>query len=163
LYVPTPQGHGRIDNPEHYVVLYVSDDPAGAIGEAFGNHSRWTPELLLGPPVLPKSVRALATYELARPEAILDLDDAASLLDRALKPSRVVTSNRSVTQRWALAIYDEGRWAGIRWWSHWHAEWGAFGLWDLSELEVVRTVPLADAPEEVITAGEMLNRPWQPR
>jgi hypothetical protein len=34
LYVP-PQGAGRIDNPDLYTVLYLSDAPVGAIAEAF--------------------------------------------------------------------------------------------------------------------------------
>jgi hypothetical protein len=163
LHIPTPQGHGRVDNPDHYVVLYASDDPAGAIGEAFGNHAQWTIDLLTGPPVLRKSVRALATYEFTSGAPVLDLDDAAVLLQRDLRPSRVVTQERAITQSWALDIYRENRWPGVRWWSHWLSEWGSFGLWDTSPLTVVSAVPLADSMDEVMAAAAVLNRPWLSR
>jgi hypothetical protein len=108
------QGAGRVDNPEHYRVLYASDAEAGAVAEAFGNHAVWTPLLLGGRPDLPGSVRALATFEAAGIEA-LDLDDARRLVERELRPSAVVARDRSLTQRWALRIFEEKRWAGIRW------------------------------------------------
>src|SRR5680860_1751191 len=85
LYVHTPQGSGRVDNPEHYTVLYASDDPVGAIGEAFGNMAIWTPGLLEGPPLFSSSRRALITYAAGDTET-LDLDDPESLVERQLKP-----------------------------------------------------------------------------
>jgi len=66
FYIP-PQVAGRIDNPEHYRVLYVASEPAAAVAEAFGPRPYyvWTKELLRGHPMLPGSVRALAACDIA--------------------------------------------------------------------------------------------------
>ncbi|MBI1790737.1 MAG: RES domain-containing protein, partial [Acidobacteria bacterium] len=61
LYIP-PQGGGRLDNPELYSVLYLSDAASGAIAEAFGRFPEWSPAILEGSPGMPGSVRALAKY-----------------------------------------------------------------------------------------------------
>ncbi|MDX1390375.1 MAG: RES domain-containing protein, partial [Acidobacteriota bacterium] len=102
MYVPPMQGRGRVDNPEHYRVLYASDAPIGAIAEAFRNHAVWTVDLFRSP-ALPDASLALATYD-ARRASFLDLDDAQTLLDRELRPSDVVTRDRDRTQRWSLAV-----------------------------------------------------------
>lgn len=159
-YVHTPQGAGRVDNPEHYVVFYASDLPVGAIGEAFGNHALWTPDLLEGPPLMPGSRRALATYETATIN-VLDLDDPGSLHERDLRPSRVVTKERSVTQSWALGIYTEDRWDGVRWWSYHYPEWGSFGMWRHDGLKVGEVRPLDSEMGLVMETAALLNRPWE--
>ena len=51
LYIP-PQGGGRLDNPELYSVLYLSDAASGAIAEAFGRFPEWSPAMLAGSPGL---------------------------------------------------------------------------------------------------------------
>jgi hypothetical protein len=79
LYVPS-QGGGRLDNPGTYSVLYLSDSAAGAIAEAFGRFPEWTPWILEGLPSLPKSVRALARYQLAEGAEVCNLDDPRQLL-----------------------------------------------------------------------------------
>jgi len=99
------QGAGRIDNPESYRTLYASDSPAGAIAELD-----------------------------AEKVDVLDLDDPRELVRRRLRPSAVVVRDRTVTQRWALGIFNEKRWAGVRWWSRYDSRWGAFGLWTLAEV-----------------------------
>ncbi|MGH2755128.1 MAG: RES family NAD+ phosphorylase [Actinomycetota bacterium] len=159
LYVPATQGSGRVSNPEHYLVLYASDDPSGAVGEAFGNHALWTPALLEGPPLLAGSRRALATYEVEA--EVLDLDDPVALVDREIRPSRVVTRDRSVTQAWALDIFREDRWAGVRWWSYHRPEWGSFGMWDVSGYTAVDIEPLEATSEALTEAARLLNRPWR--
>jgi hypothetical protein len=156
--VPSPQGAGRLDNPEHYRVLYVSDHPAGAVAEAFGNHAVWTPALLAGPPALPGSVRALVTYE-GPAGSILDLDDARALLARRLRPSHVVTRERATTQRWALAAFREGRWAGVRWWSYHDPRWGSMGLWDRTGLRIAAVDALSFEHPAVTEAVAVLARP----
>ena len=60
-----PQGGGRIDNAGTYSVLYLSDAPAGAIAEAFGRFSEWTPAIPEGSPCPSGSARAIASYRLA--------------------------------------------------------------------------------------------------
>ncbi len=160
LFVPAPQGAGRLDNPDHYRVLYLSDSPAGAVAEAFGEFGTWSSALFRGLPGLAGSRRALATYELEG-AAVVDLDDAQNLLDRKLRPSQVVTRNRAVTRRWALHVFLEKRWAGVRWWSYYEPDWGSFGLWEVSRLtaaDVVRLAPTHDAVQE---AGRVLRRPWR--
>lgn len=160
LYVSGPQGHGRVDNPEHYVTLYACDDPDGAIGEAFGNHAVWTPDLFQGTPTLPGSVRALATID-AQDVDVVDLDDPAALIERALRPSQVVTRDRAVTQVWSLAIFREGRWDGVRWWSYHNPSWGSFGLWDLTRLRVLDVKALAGEVDRVRDVAATMCRPWE--
>ncbi|MDP9235241.1 MAG: RES domain-containing protein [Actinomycetota bacterium] len=160
-YVAAPQGHGRVDNPERYLTLYLSDDPIGAIGEAFGNHSIWTSDLLTGPPALPGSVRGLATFD-AADAVVIDLDDPQALLDRSLPPSRVVTRQRAITQSWALRIFEEGTWDGVRWWSFHNPEWGSLGLWSLEKLEVVAVSALSDQVALVQQAASDMLRVWGP-
>lgn len=156
LHVPTVQGAGRIDNPESYAVLYASDSAVGAVAEAFGNHATWTEELFLVPS-LPGARRALATYAADR-VTILDLDDASALLERGLKPSEVVTRDRARTRRWALEVFRERRWDGIRWWSFHDPDRGSCGLWRTVGLTVLEVAALTlDAPP-VIEAATLLHR-----
>lgn len=161
MHVPSLQGGGRVDNPEHYRVLYLSDALDGAVGEAFGLWDIWTDELLMGHPSLAGSVTALATYRFDGEP--LDLDDPAVLVERSLRPSRVVTRNRETTQRWALDIWRERRWPGVRWWSFWWPEWGSVGLWALDELTALDVSPLSREHPALLDAQSTLNRPWRSR
>ncbi len=159
LHVSAIQGAGRVDNPAHYRVLYASDSPAGAVAEAFGNHGTWTDQLFAGRPDLPGSRTAL-TEIVARDLSALDLDDARALLERDLRPSRVATRDRSVTQGWALAVFRERRWGGVRWWSYYDSSVGAYGIWDPKKLRV-RTVRALDREHPaVVQATALLARPW---
>jgi hypothetical protein len=157
LYVWPRQGAGRIDNPPHYRTLYVADSPQGAVAETFGNHSVWTPDLYVGLPSLPGSVRAISILEGS--PSVLDLDDASTLLDQGLRPSRVVTRNRTHTQAWALGIYTVIGGGGVRWWSYHDPDWGSLGLWDYSSIAVVSTSPLSHKHPAVVSAASVLNRP----
>jgi len=158
LHVPSPQGAGRLDNPEYYRVLYVSDHATGAVAEVFGNHGLWTPSLLVGPPALPGSVRALVTY--GRPTGqVLDLDNARALLARRLRPSEVVSRDRATTQRWALAAFQERRWVGVRWWSYYEPRWGSLGLWNQTGLRVLAVDALSFEHPAVAEASAVLARP----
>lgn len=156
LFVPAVQGAGRIDNPDRYGVLYAADSPAGAVAESFGNHSAWTPELFRIP-ALPGARRALATLG-SEHVAVVDLDDARTLLDRALRPSDVVTLDRPRTQAWSLAVFKENKWDGIRWWSRHDPDRGSFGLWNLANLSVVEVVALDLDHPAVIDAAQSLRR-----
>lgn len=160
LYVAPPQGYGRLDNPEHYLTLYASDQREGAVGEAFGNLAIWTEDLLDGPPSLPGSRRAIATFD-ASAATIINLDDPRTLVERELRPSRVVTRDRDVTQAWALQIHQEGEWSGIRWWSFHNPDWGSFGIWDLESMKLVEVIPLDDERPLVEEVANQMGRSWQ--
>ncbi len=146
LYRP-PQGGGRLDNPDLYSVLYLGDSAAGAIAEAFGRFSLWSPAMLEGSPSLPGSVRALARYRLSAAARVCDLDDPAQLVKLRLKPSEVVSRDYARTRAWARRLYQRGGWAGIRWWSYYDSGWASCGLWDIEKLalEEVRPLSLDDA------------------
>lgn len=136
-YAPRSTGRSRVDNPGLYEVLYLGDSAAGAIAEAFGNQRTWDDGLFRGTPSLPGSLRALVTYDLAATAEVCDMDDARRLVDLDLRPSQVVTRDRTVTQGWAARIFEERRFAGVRWWSYYDPRWGSYGLWDTTELRVV--------------------------
>lgn len=159
LYVPEPGGAGRADNPGRYRTLYLSDAPAGAVAEAFGTLKLWNARMFTRPD-LPGSVRAIAAVEAADDLAIFDLDDADALKALGLRPSQVVTREREVTQRWALAIYEQGTWGGVRWWSHYDPRWYSYAAWDFAALTVrpgaVRALTMDDPA--VLEAAEILGR-----
>lgn len=158
LFVRPRQGGGRVDDPQHeYLVLYCSNDPAGAVAEAFGGLTGWEPEMFDGPPALPGSALALATYDTDRAR-LLDLDDAAVLLDLGLRPSEVVTRDREVTQRWARRVHDTGRWHGVGWWSYRDPRWHSYGIWARERLRVAGVEPLDLGHPAVVAAADVLNR-----
>lgn len=159
LYIYPYQGRNRIDNPDEYLALYVAETPAGAVGEVFGDHAIWTDDLLLGPSSLPGSVRALSSYD--ADVSILDLDDPKALLDRGLRPSRIVTRHRALTQAWASAIFSEGSADGLRWWSYHEPDWGSIGLWNYNKLAHVAVTPLSSSHTAVVEARRLLNRSWR--
>ena len=135
LYVPR-QGGGRLDNPELYSVLYLSDAASGAISEAFGRFPEWTPAVFAGSPSLPGSMRAIARYRLSDEAPLCDLDDPELLRRLRLRPSEVVSRDYGRTRAWARRIYEQRQWIGVRWWSYYDPRWASVGLWDTSRLEV---------------------------
>lgn len=157
LFVPTSQGAGRIDNPSLYRVLYTSDDPAGAIAEAIGRFSRWDGDMLDTFETFRGGALALARVRLDRSK-ILDLDEAAVLGKRGLRPSHVATRARDRTQAWARMIFDENRWRGIRWWGYYEAAWGSIGLWDVDGITVDDVEPLTLDHADLRRAAQTLGR-----
>lgn len=157
LTVPTPQTAGRISNPDAYRVLYVSDAAAGAVAERFGDLNEWSDEMFKSPGLATRL--HLAAYELGSGR-VLDLDDARVLLDRGLRPSQIVTRDREITRAWALAMYDERAWAGVRWWSYYEPSWGSFGLWDVGDVEIVGVSPLDGQSPWVLEAASTIKRVW---
>ncbi|MGH2451983.1 MAG: RES family NAD+ phosphorylase [Candidatus Limnocylindria bacterium] len=163
LHVPQRQGAGRADNAGRYSALYLSNAPAGAVAEAFGNLKLWTPRMFQRPD-LPGSARALATYAIPDEAPVFDLDDAAALSALGLRPSEVVTRDRKVTQLWALRIYEQQRWAGLRWWSYYDPRWYSYAIWDVARLTVQHDIHrLAIDDPMVVEASEILRRPRRVR
>lgn len=151
---------GRIDNPEHYLAIYLSDQASGACAEAFGYKPAWDASMLRGPPGLGGSTQALARYTLEDAAAVCDLDDAARLVRLGLRPSEVVARHRPATRAWALRIFAEGHWAGIRWWSYYDSRWGSHGIWATDALRVDEVLPLSVDDPSLRHAAEVLNRPF---
>jgi hypothetical protein len=148
LWFPTMyQGEGRHDNPDVYGCLYLSDRPMSCVVEQLAafRGQRLTASLLRrrGLPL------ALADIELDDGAALLDLDDPATLRREKLRPSRVATRRREVTQPQALDLYRKHRdAAGLRWWSSWEALWTNVTLFDraagILKLGAVRELTLND-------------------
>lgn len=149
---------GRIDNPEHYLAVYLSDQAPGACAEAFGYKPAWGGSMLRGSPSLGGSTQALATYTLEDSMAVCDLDDAARLVGLGLRPSEVVSRHRPTTRAWALRVFAAGEWAGIRWWSYYDPRWGSHGIWATDALRVDEVVPLSVDDPALHRAAEVLNR-----
>lgn len=156
--MPRSSGRGRIDAPGRYDVLYLSDAAAGAVAEGFGRLTPWS-ELMLRVPGMPGAARVVARYALADRAPVLDLDDAAALSALGIRPSEVVTRDRSVTQSWARRAFETKRWAGVRWWSYYDPRWYAYGLWDRRDLTVVGVEKLSLEHPAVVEAATILRRP----
>ena len=138
LYRWPHQGAGRIDDPQkEYLVLYLSDVPEAAVAEAFGRFPQWGDAMFEMPEGAPADAhRALFTCE-GEPR-VCDLDDGRRLASLGLRPSRVVTRDRDVTQEWARAIYERRaadgsrEFSGVSWWSFYNPDWSSIGLWEVA-------------------------------
>ncbi len=123
------QGEGRHDNPDVYGCLYLADRAVSCLVEQLAafRGQRLTAGILRRR-ALPL---ALATIELAGDATLLDLDDPAILRRERLRPSRVATRQRPVTQPQALDLYRRHpEAAGLRWWSTWEALWANVTVFD---------------------------------
>lgn len=156
LYVPPDQGFGRVDNPDHYRVAYLAESPEAAIGEAFARFSRWDDRMLFSSGRVQGARKGLACFEAAAQP--LDLDDPTVLEAHGLRPSRVVTRRREVTQGWALELWRQRRWPGVRWWSALDADWGIVALWEPGRLDVADVEAVGLDHPALRSAAELLNR-----
>jgi hypothetical protein len=124
------QGGGRHDNPDLYGCLYVAEEPVSAVAEMlapFRGTGRLLPSMLVryGKPL------ALAALELADGLTAVDLDEPSTLIATGLRPSRVATRRREVTQAQAADIHESHPEAiGIRWWSTLESSWINWTLFD---------------------------------
>ena len=157
LYVPAPSGRHRLDNTDLYSVLYASGEPAGAVAEAFASFSRWGDFLLDHPR---GARRTLIAIDVPDDLTVLDLDDGRALVRRRLRPSQVVTKDRGVTQAWARKVWDEGEWAGVRWWSYHDPRWSTLGLWTMTGVSVAALEQLSATHDAVVEASEVMLRTW---
>jgi hypothetical protein len=122
LYVPkSRQGSGRHDNPELYGAVYCSMDPVACIAEAlqpFRNQSVEERDLRRRP----RSNLALVQLQFDDRLPICDLDEPKELSRRRLRPSRVATLDRRLTQEVAAGLFRDG-FAGFLWWSVLESLW----------------------------------------
>lgn len=152
------QGEGRHDNPDAYGCLYLADRPVSCVVEqlaAFRGQRLTAPILRRrGLPL------ALAAIELDARATLLDLDDPAILRRERLRPSRVATRQRPITQPQALELYRRhGELAGLRWWSSWEALWVNVTIFDRAapslRLQSVHELTLEDPA--VVDAAELFG------
>ena len=137
------QGAGRHDAPARYGAWYCSRRPTSAIAE--------TLQYLRGHEVSDEDftrsgglTKAIVLLRVDRDSDVVDLDDPTMLVSRSLRPSRVATRRRAMTQRIAASIFDEGA-AGLSWWSTLNADWANVTLFHeraLRDITIV-TAPLA--------------------
>jgi hypothetical protein len=159
LWFPRPyQGEGRHDNPLVYGCLYLSEQPLSCVVEQLARFrgQRLTPSLLRrrGLPL------GLAALELPDHSQLVDLDEPSVLRRERLRPSRVATRARAVTQPQALALHERHREAaGLRWWSTFESQWLNVTLFDRAastlRLGSVRALDVDD--EEIAAAADLLG------
>lgn len=171
LHIPVDrQGQGRFDNPHLYAALYVSTTPQGAVGETFGNLSRWpAAEVERDKDGHP---RCLVRYELPDDVAVQDLDDPHVLAGLGIRPSDVVRRTRHHTQEIANAVWRARAATGTRgfsWWSYWRPEWTMVMLWSdglghpyFQDLTVTEVESLTVTHPAVRVAADVLPRELEP-
>ncbi len=147
LFVPRAhQGSGRHDNPELYGAFYCALDQVSAVAEAlqpFRNQSLDDGDFVRGH----NRRLALAALEVAGSSVFCDLDDPSELHRRSLRPSRVATLERRITQDLAAALFGEGA-AGLLWWSVLESQWTNATLF---AERVTDTIRLIGVPRELGT------------
>ena len=115
------QGSGRHDGPDTYGAWYCSRHAASAVAESIQfarGHFLEDSDFVS----TRGAVRALVGLWLDDALGLLDLDDPLELAARRIRPSQVATGRRTVTQRIARSIFDEGA-TGFLWWSALEGEW----------------------------------------
>jgi hypothetical protein len=115
------QGAGRHDAPARFGAWYCSRTAVSAVAESV-QYLRG--HLLSDEDFLRAGGYAIALvgFSLDDDLPLVDLDQPSQLVSRGIRPSQVATMRRSVTQRIAASIFEEGA-AGMLWWSTLEAEW----------------------------------------
>jgi hypothetical protein len=98
--------------------------------------------------------------ELPDTAKLVDLDDPAVLRRERLRPSRVATRAREVTQPQARELYERHpAAAGVCWWSTFESQWLNVTLFDRAgpalRLASVRALDVVD--EEITAAADTLG------
>ncbi|MGH9256506.1 MAG: RES family NAD+ phosphorylase [Vicinamibacterales bacterium] len=160
LFVPRlRQGAGRHDAPEKYGAWYGSRSAVSAVAESI--------QFLRGHALADSDFqragganKALVGLWLDDALRLVDLDDPSQLAARHLRPSQVATLRRTVTQRIAVSMFDEGA-GGLSWWSILEAEWTNMTLFYERALPYVSVMGpprrLAIRLPEVQQAAELLG------
>jgi hypothetical protein len=159
LWFPRPyQGEGRHDNPAVYGCLYLSEQPLSCVVEQLARfRGQRLAAALLRRRGLPL---ALAELELPDEAQLVDLDEPTVLRRERLRPSRVATRERAVTQPQALSLYEKhSAAAGLRWWSTFESQWLNVTLFDraASALRLVSVRALDVADDEIAAAVDVLG------
>jgi hypothetical protein len=135
------QGAGRHDNPDRYGCLYVSESPVSAVAEALAPF-RGTGTLSSGMLLRAGTALMLAQLQIEDESHLIDLDEPRVLTRTRLRPSKVATNVRAITQAYATRIYDEHPTAvGLRWWSTIEASLVNLTLYDRSA-DVLRLIDI---------------------
>jgi hypothetical protein len=159
LWFPRPyQGEGRHDNPAAYGCLYLSEQPLSCVVEQL---ARFRGQRLTGALLRRRGLPlALAELELPDDARLVDLDDPVVLRRERLRPSRVATRERGITQPEALALHEKHpEAAGLRWWSTFESQWLNVTLFDrvASSLRLVSVRALEVVDDEIGAAAEILG------
>ena len=154
------QGNGRHDNPALYGCLYASVEPVSAVAEQI---QRLVGTVLEAPDLVRRGLPlALAAIDFDESRELVDLDDPTVLVGESLRPSRVATNDRSVTQAGAANVFTRhAETAGLRWWSTIEALWANVTMFDRAEelLGVEDVHPLELGDEVVVEAADYLGLP----
>jgi hypothetical protein len=153
------QGDGRHDNPDVYGCLYLTDRESSGVVEQL---ARFRGQRLIAPMLVRRRLPlAIAAIELPDSAEIVDLDDPVVLRRRRLRPSRVATRDRAVTQPQALEVYRDTDAVGIRWWSIHESLWANYTVFERAHrrlrLQDVRALALDDPA--VAEAADLLGLP----
>lgn len=126
------QGDGRHDNPSLYGCLYVSQEPVATVVEQLARFAGT--DLDADDLERPAGRLALGTIDVSDEAEVVDLDEPRVLEREGLRPSRVATHDRSITQEQAAALFERHvRAAGVRWWSAFESLWANVTLFDRAE------------------------------
>lgn len=151
------QGAGRHDNPDHYSAVYLARQPIAAVAESIAafRNVLLTPDALRRGPLF----RSLATIDDSAFPDLIDLDDPGVLIARGLRPSRIATGVRSVTQQIALDLWDAGA-GGISWWSTLEAMWTNVTIFRerlSAAIDIVDATPLEIDSQVIVDAADHLG------
>jgi RES domain-containing protein len=152
------QGEGRHDNPDLYGCLYLADRPVSCVVEQLARFRTQR----LAPPLLRRRGLALSVAELELDDdaELVDLDDPVILRRERLRPSRVATRSREVTQPQARMLYERhAAAAGLSWWSSYESLWRNVTLFDRAagRLRVQSLRVLSVEDPDVIEAAYFLG------
>ncbi|MDQ2665886.1 MAG: RES family NAD+ phosphorylase [Gemmatimonadota bacterium] len=116
-YLVPGQTIGRFDLHDRPPVRYLAESPEHALGEVLGPF-RGT---AFQPAYLRQSGRPLALVEVTLAPSLVkripDCTEPAVLTMLGLRPDELAHHDRSLTQAVSRAVYDAGKYAGLRWWS----------------------------------------------
>jgi hypothetical protein len=69
-----------------------------------------------------------------------------------------VSRDYAITRAWARRIYEQGAWAGVRWWSYYDPRWASIGLWNSSGLRLETVHPLHLEDTALVEASRVIAR-----